>query len=65
MPGDNSGCPRVTPGFIGGIYRWEVFQHGGTWMFSCELVFNVDFGKCCMNLKVLSALSPHVPPWRI
>lgn len=31
-------------------------------MFSCELVFNVDFGKCCMNLKVLIALSPHVPP---
>lgn len=34
-------------------------------MFSCELVFNVDFGKCCMNLKVLIALSPRVPPSRI
>lgn len=30
-------------------------------MFSCELVFNVDFGKCCVNLKVLIDLSPHVP----
>lgn len=29
-------------------------------MFSCELVFNVDFSKCCMNLKVFIDLSPYV-----
>lgn len=61
MPGDNSGWPGVIPGFSGGIYGWDVFQRGGTWMFSCELAFNVGFGKCCMNLKVLVDLSPHLP----
>jgi len=43
MPRDKSGCPQVISGFGGEIYRWEILQHRGTWMFSCELLFNVFF----------------------
>lgn len=60
MPGENSGCPGDIPGSGDGIYGREIFQLGGTWMFSRELFINVDFSKCCINLNVLIALFSRV-----
>lgn len=41
------------------IQSEEILQHGVTCMFL--LFFNVEFGKWCVNLSVLIALSPHLP----
>lgn len=59
MPGENSGCPGGISGFGDETYGWELFQPGGTWMFSCELFINDDSVKCCINLNVLIALSSY------